>query len=165
MNEFVQPWETCIGCHQYYQNELAVDIASEFVLFVRRQYPDDTRRQVEALYLKLYALGSMLERLQPVQKREARVTANVLLSLIDRMKGDVSSLPMRYSQMESFTYNTHGRIALNEGTDESVRRAVTHFEKELEVFEAIGDVEGIAVAKQNIADAKSSMMVAILRRC
>jgi len=34
----------------------------------------------------------MLDRLQPVQKREAGVTANVLLSMIDRMKGAALAL-------------------------------------------------------------------------
>jgi hypothetical protein len=52
MNEFIKPWETCPGCHQYYQNELAVDIATKFVLFVRGQYPDNTEKQVVSLYLK-----------------------------------------------------------------------------------------------------------------
>jgi hypothetical protein len=112
--------------------------------------------QLEGLSVKLNALLSMFGRLQPEQKRETGVTANVLLSLIDRLKGEVSSpLPMRYSQMESDAYNLHGRIALDEGTDESARRAVLHFEKSLQVFEAISDVEGIATAKRNIAYAKS----------
>jgi hypothetical protein len=102
-----------------------------------------------------YALDSMFERLQPEQKRELGVTANVLLSLIDRMKGDVSSLPMRYSQMEADAYNIHGRIALDEGSEESARRAVAHYEKQLEVYKAIVDDEGIACAKSNIAAAKS----------
>ena len=35
----------------------------------------------------LIPFDSMLVKLQPVQKREAGVTANVLISLIDRMKG------------------------------------------------------------------------------
>jgi hypothetical protein len=155
MDEFIKPWRECPGCHQYYQNELAVDIATKFVSFVRRQYPRDTRRQVEALDMKLYALMKMCERLQPVQKIEAGVTANVMLSLIDRMKGDASLLPRRYSQMEADAYNTHGCIALDEGTEESARRAVAHFEKSLQVFEAIGHDEGIANAKGNIAIAKS----------
>jgi hypothetical protein len=155
MHEFVKPWETCPGCHQDYQNEFAVDIATEFVSFVRRQYSDDTQRQVEALGIKLYALDSMFKRLHPVQKREAGVTANVLLSLIDRMKGDASPLTMRYSQMEAYAYHTHGRIALKEGTKESARRAVTHFENQLEVYNAIGDADGIAAAKSNIAVARS----------
>jgi hypothetical protein len=154
MNEFIKPWRECPGCHQCYQNELAVDIATEFVLFVRGQYPDDTQRQVEYLYLKLCALDSMIE-LQPVQKRELGVTATVLLSLIDRMKGDASPLPRRYSQMEAFAYNTHGCIALIEGSEESARRAVVHFEKYLKVCEAISNDEGVATAKTNIAIAKS----------
>ena len=155
MNAFRDPWRVCPGCHQCYQNELAIDIATKFDSFVRKQYPDDTRMQVEALYLKLRALMKMFERLQPRQKREAGVTANVLLLLIDRMKGDVSSLSRRYSQFEAFAYNTHGRIALEEGTDESARRAVVHFVKDLQVYEAIGNAEGAATAKANIAVAKS----------
>jgi hypothetical protein len=155
MNEFREPWTVCPGCHQFYQNDFAVDIASKFGSFVRRQYPDDTKRQVEALYLKLRALDNMFGRLQPVQKKEVGVTANVLLSLIGRMKADVSPLPIRYSQFESTAYNAHGRIALDEETEESARRAVVHFEKSLQVCKAIGDDEGIAMSKNNIALAKS----------
>jgi len=71
------------------------------VPFVRRQYPQDTQRQVESHHLKLDALCSMFERLQPRQKREYGVTANVLLSLIDRMKVDARPLSVRYFQLEA----------------------------------------------------------------
>jgi hypothetical protein len=155
MNEFRKPWRVCPGCHQVYQNELRLDIASKFVLFVRRQYPSDTLIQVESLNLKLRALIDMLDRLQLVQKREAEVTANVQISLIDRLKGEVSPLPIRYSQFEAYTYHIHGRIALDEGTEESARRAEAYFEKSLQVFEAIGDANGIAAAKSNIANVQS----------
>jgi hypothetical protein len=154
MNELVKPWETCPGCHQYYQNELGVDIATEFVSFVRRQYPHDTQRKVDALYLKLCTLIDMLKRLTAEQKREVGVTANVLLSLIDRMKGDAPRT-YRYSQIEAYIYHTHGRIALDEGTEEGARRAVAHFEKDLEVCEAIGDADGVVTAKRFIAVARS----------
>jgi hypothetical protein len=154
MIAFRKPWKECSSCHQEYQNKLAIDIASEFVSFVRRQYPDDTKRQVEALHTKLNALDSMFQRLQPVQKIEAGVTANVLLSLIDRMRA-VAPLTKRYSKIEADAYNVHGCIALDEGTYESARRAVAHFENQLEVIEAIGDAEDIAIAKSNIAYAKS----------
>jgi hypothetical protein len=98
----------------------------------------------------------MFERLQPVQKKEAGVTANVLLSLIDQLKGEVSSpLPEHYSWFEAFAYGVHGRIALDEGSEESARRAVVHFEKSLQVIEAIGDAGRIVNAKRNIAIAKS----------
>jgi hypothetical protein len=155
MDEFVNPWEKCPSCHNYYQNELAMDIANNFVSFVRRQYPNDTQRQVESLYVKLNAFNSMFGRLQPVQKREAGVTATVMLSLIDRIKTETSPLPMRYSQFAADAYNTHGRIAADEETEESARRAVTHFEHQLEVSKTIGDVENIATTKFNIAYAKS----------
>jgi hypothetical protein len=152
--EFVTPWIDCPSCHQEYQNELSINIATEFVSFVRRQYPDNTQRQVESLNVKLCALMDMLDRLLPVQKIEAGVTANVLLSMIDRMKND-APLSKRYSSFAANAYNNHGRLALNEGTEDSARRAVTHFEDELEVYRAIGDDEGIVNAKANIAIAKS----------
>jgi hypothetical protein len=156
MNEFIEPWRDCPSCHQKYQNMLRIDIATEFVSFVRRQYPSDTRRQVESLHTKLRAFDKIFDMLQPVQKREAGVTANVLLSLIDRMKGDTSSaLPRRYFQFEAYAHGVHGRIALKEITEESARRAVAHFENQLEVNKAIGDADGVATAKINIAIAKS----------
>jgi hypothetical protein len=104
----------------------------------------------------LCAIDSIFDMLQPVQKREAGVTATVLLSLIDRLKGEVSSaLPRRYFQFEAYAYNVHGRIALYEGSEEGARRAVARYENQLEVNKAIGDDPGIATAKTNIAIAKS----------
>ena len=49
---------------------------------------------------------------------------------------------MRYSQFEADAYGVHGGIALYEETEESARRAVVHFESQLEVYEAIGYDEG-----------------------
>jgi hypothetical protein len=155
MNEFRDPWLNCPSCHQEYQNEFRIDIATEFVLFVRQQYPRNTQMEVESLYVKLRALDNMFGRLQPMRMRETEDTATVLLSLIDRIKTDASLLLRRYSLMEAFAFHVHGWIALAEGTEESARRAVTHFENQLEVNEAIGDAEGIATAKSNIAIAKS----------
>ena len=153
-NEFFNPRQICPGCQKDYQNELFIDIANKFVPFVRRQYPDDTRRQVESLHVRLRAFNNMLGRLQPVLKIEAGDAANVLLSMIDRMKND-APLTGRYSSFAAYAHNVHGLIALLEGTEESARRAVTHFEKFLEVSEEVGYVEGIAVAKGSIAIAKS----------
>jgi hypothetical protein len=90
-----------------------------------------------------------------VQKREAGVTATVLLSLIDRFKTEASPLPERYSRFKASVYNTHGLIAIIEATEESARRAVAHFESKLEMSKAIDFADGIAAAKRNIAEAKS----------
>jgi hypothetical protein len=153
-NQFRKPWEKCPSCHQIYQNELAIDIASKFVSFVRGTYPHDTLMQVESIFSKLNTLLGMLKRLQPVQKKEVEDAANLLLSLIDRMKNDASLLPMRYSQMEANAYNALGVIAINEGSEESARRALAHIEKALEINKAIGCARGIAIAKANIAIAR-----------
>jgi hypothetical protein len=64
-------------------------------------------------------------------------------------------LPRRYFQFEAYVHGVHGRISLKEGTEESARRAVAHFENQLEVNKAIGNDQGIATAKRNIAYAKS----------
>jgi hypothetical protein len=97
----------------------------------------------------------MLKRLTAEQKREVGDTANVILSLIDRMKRDAPQLPRSYSKFEAHAYSAHGRIALSEGTEEGARKAVVHFENQLEVYNAIGFSSGIAAAKCNIAAAKS----------
>ena len=154
MKEFVKPWRVCPSCHQEYQNYFAVDIATEFVSFVRRQYPDDTPKQVGALSLQLYALMGMFVRLTPVQKREAGVTADVLLSMIDRMKGEVSPLTIRYLYFKVGVYHLLGRIALSEKTEESARRAEAHFENQLKVSIELGYPDDIAHARRNIACAK-----------
>ena len=153
MDEFTKPWFYCPCCHQEYQNELAIDIASKLVLFVRRQYPDDTQRQVESLNVFLCAVSN-IDRLQPVRKREAKSCARMLLSMIDRMKNE-SPLERRYSWYEASAHNIHGLLALDEGTKESARRAVAQFNESMEVCKAINDEMGIAVAKNNIYIAKS----------
>jgi transcription initiation factor TFIIIB Brf1 subunit/transcription initiation factor TFIIB len=69
------------------------------------QMPSDTQRQVEALALKLNALDVY------AQMREAEVTANVILSLIERMKSD-AALPKHCAQSEANAYAYLGSIAL-----------------------------------------------------
>jgi hypothetical protein len=153
-DQFRDLWANCPSCHQEYQNELSIDIASKFVSFVRRQYPDDTHKQVESLNLKLLALLNMFDRLKPVQKREAGVTANVVLSMIDRMKGEVSPLTMRYLCFKVGVYHLLGRIALSEKTKESARRAEAHFDNQLKASIELGYADDIALARRNIACAK-----------
>jgi hypothetical protein len=69
--------------------------------------------------------------------------------------GEASPPLERYSQFESYAYHTHGCLAFDEGTEESAKRAVSYFEKSLQVCEASGCVAGIVTAKSNIAFTKS----------
>ena len=71
--------EKCPSCHQNYQNELAVELANEFVSFVEETYPDDQGRQVMALDRKLDAL-------RPKQNEEKIQIANKMLSIVGEMK-------------------------------------------------------------------------------
>jgi hypothetical protein len=152
----VKPWKECPNCHQEYKNDLRLDIANAFASFVRRQYPENTPLQVDALYLKLYHLMSEFEYIQLlVQKREASVTASVILSLIDRMKKVTPRLSTRYSRFEASACSALGYIAFEEGTEESARRAVVYFEKAQKLFGAIGDFDGVTNAKLNLARVKS----------
>jgi hypothetical protein len=139
MIEFIEPWREDMSymSSKIPQNELGIDIATVLRPNLCRMSEGSIhviRKSRWRLFIwKLHALNSMLHRLQPVQKRESGVTANVLLSLIDRMREEVSPLPMRYSWVEANAYGFHGRIALEDGTEESARRAVAHFENQLEV--------------------------------
>jgi hypothetical protein len=110
--------------------------------------PSDTQRQVEALTLKLNELDVY------AQTREAEVTANVLLSLIERMKSDAPLLK-HCAQSEANTYAILGSIALNKGTKESVVVGVAYIEKTLAVLEAINDAEGASDAIKGLALVKS----------
>jgi hypothetical protein len=155
--EFKDLWVECPSCHQQYRNELAVDIAKMFVLFVQKKYPENAQRKAWAHLVKMCALMDMIEVLQPEQKNEAKITTNELLSLLEQIKRELSPMPpLLYTQMETHAYNSHGRIALNEGTDESARRAVAHWQTSLELNDSIGNIEGIAAVKVQIAEAKSN---------
>ena len=74
------------------------------------------------------------------------------------MKRDESPLPIRYSQRAADAYNALDFIALNEGTEESARRAVIHFENQQKVYELIRDGEGIATAKCSRSLLKTTYM-------
>jgi hypothetical protein len=112
------------------------------------QMPRDTQRQVEALALKLDALDVY------AQTREAEVTANVILSLIERMKSD-APLPKHCAQSEANAYAVLSSIALTKGTKESVVVGVAYIDKARAVLEAINDAEGASDAIKGLALVKS----------
>ena len=53
LNKFREPWQSCPNCHQPYQHQLAVDLATKFVTFVEGKYPGDGQKYLEALYQRL----------------------------------------------------------------------------------------------------------------
>eukprot|EP00579_Thalassiosira_antarctica_P003118 CAMPEP_0201905878 /NCGR_PEP_ID=MMETSP0902-20130614/56732_1 /ASSEMBLY_ACC=CAM_ASM_000551 /TAXON_ID=420261 /ORGANISM="Thalassiosira antarctica, Strain CCMP982" /LENGTH=512 /DNA_ID=CAMNT_0048440001 /DNA_START=63 /DNA_END=1601 /DNA_ORIENTATION=+ len=155
-NKFREPWEFCANCHQGYQNDLAVDLASKFVTFVERKYPDkQCPLHLEALVLKLETLRNMASRLQPKQKQEVKKIASNVLFMAEKMKKKYSSLPKRIILAEAVTYSILGRFIFLEGTEESFKAAVVCFEKCRDANEAIGNTSGITLAETYLAYAKS----------
>ena len=154
--EFTRPWEVCPICCKFYQSTLAVDISTEFLTFVQETYPGDTRKQIEALDMRLGVLVTMRGgSLQPADRIETSEVANQILALIAQLKSVTPKLSASYLMREAHAYKSLGQIALQERTRESAMRAVTHFEMQLELEQAIGDVEGTADARFSIALARS----------
>ena len=154
--EFTRPWEVCPICCKFYQSTLAVDISTEFLTFVQEAYPGDTRKQIEALDMRLGVLVTMCGgSLQPSDRIETSEVANQILALIAQLKSVTPKLSASYLMREAHAYKSLGQIALQERTKESAMRAVVHFEMQLGLEQAIGDVEGAADARFSIALARS----------
>ena len=64
VNKFSEPWSDCPGCNQSYQNELAVELANEFVSFVEEKYPDDQRMHVGHSIESFDALGDIYSHIK-----------------------------------------------------------------------------------------------------
>ena len=114
--KFNEPWWKCPSCKQEYQNELAVELANEFLSFVKEKYPDDHLRHVWALRRKLDALLDVFGQMQQHQKEEVEQTGNKILSIIEQMKTANPTLPKAILQYEGDTYNNLGCFAFKEGT-------------------------------------------------
>lgn len=154
--EFTRPWEVCPICCKFYQSTLAVDISTKFLSFVREEYPGDTRKQIEALDMRLGVLVTMGGgSLQPSDRGETSKVAHRILSLIAQLRRETPMLSVSYLMREAHAYKSLGQVVLQERTAEGAKRAVAHFEKQLELEMTIGDVEGAADARFSIALARS----------
>ena len=125
MNEFVS-WRVYSICFKSYQNQFAVNISTEFVLFVQGQYLDNQLKQVEALNVKLDSLPMV--RIHSALNSEASNVVHKILSLIGQVKGDSPRLPARYLCMKAPAHNNLGCIvAEGASSTESAKEAVVHF--------------------------------------
>ena len=148
MDKFPEPWHVCPGCKQDYQNELAVELANEFVSFVKEKYPDDHRKHV-------WALSGQLG-LSHVAGEEVKDVSIKILSCIIAYTKAVNAAPTKDLQaVEAKAYNNLGHIALVEGTKESAKTAMEYFEKYRDICEAAGWTTGVTSSEYNIACAKA----------
>lgn len=151
------PWAVCPKCKRLYQNELALDLASEFVSLAEEKY--EQLLQLEALELKLIVLMGIITRrphlMQTPLMYEVKEVAIKIFSMIDLMKAENTSPTNYILQIEAHAYNQLGHIALREGTTDGVRRAMGYFEKGRDIFNSIDDAEQAADAERNLALAMS----------
>jgi len=156
LNEFVSPWRFCPTCCQPYENELATELATRFETFAENEYPNDPLKHLEALYLKLQSLRRRRRSLRPRQMEEAKSIPNKMLSVLKDMKTSNHSLSLRAREAEARTYNSLGLFAFEEGTKQSLEKAMEHFETFRDISESIGSTLGVTYAETNLALAKSN---------
>ena len=153
-------WKICPNCKQRYQNELAVDLAHEFVSFVEEKSPGDQRMYIRALSRKLHALMNDEDILNgeipadgqlPKKAEEAKEVANKILSLIGQLRAEDPSLPQAIQINEARAHNSLGIIVSMIQAEEDTKAAMRHYEKSRDVFDEMGDAKGVSVVECNIA--------------
>lgn len=158
-NEVDDSWRKCPNCHQHYRNELAYDLATERVSFVEKNCPNDLPILLEALFAKLPIIAYMgLVDGHPEQRVECKHIANKLLSIIRVMKAKngTSLWPEEFLLIEGSAYNILGKLALCEGTKESLKIAVEYSSKYGDICEAAGCPIVVKDAEASLALAKST---------
>ena len=144
-------WKICCNCNQYYQNDLAFDLATEFEKFMYAKYPGDPALQLEAMNLKIVVIFVSKLFMTKEQRNVAKKIAKKMIATFNRIP-----FPTDPSlHILSYTYNALGEVYLSEGTKESAEIAVEYFEKDLEVSKQVGDAVSIDTAKQNIVRGKA----------
>lgn len=161
-HSFQNPWIRCFRCDQLYQNELANDMASEFVSFVGREYPGDSAVErfknvlaLDNLLVRLAAKGPQLDIIQG-QITDAERVASRLLSLIESIHTDtINTFDAKTRQIEAATHSNLGSIIGWGDSEENAKRAVECFEKSRDISKAAGFSRLAIAAESNILFAKS----------
>ena len=152
MEKIPCPWETCPTCLQDYTNDLAIDLAKEYVAFGEQKYA----RSIPTVVLHAYVL--LLESLtckhsdrSPAQYAEARKIANTIISKAKRV---ASTAARGY---EAFAYEILGCMLYEQRRKEDLDELVGYLEKSLEIRNKIGDHERAMQLKETIAMAKAKL--------
>jgi len=155
MNNFMGPWERCPNCKQKYTNKIALDLANAFLTFTESNWPESNWPENEgirlrALNMKLRALAEGSD-----QMKELKEIANKMLSMVRQFKMKHSSPSESILEIEACVHFQLGRFHLKEGTKESSKIAVKHYEICRDILKSIGHKQGVAAAEANLARAKA----------
>lgn len=151
-------YENCTCCHNVYENNLSVDMASAFVAFIEKYYPgrQSYRRNIlEALQLKLGVLSFMSARTSQVQKEEAKRIGRRMLPIIRELQAAAPS-PSEANKVACFEMGVHfmvGQIWRSEGR-EGAQRSIPMFEKSRDMGIQLGETKNTKNAEFHLARAE-----------
>jgi len=145
MDDFFKPWDICPNCKQRYRNKIAIDLATAFLAFTQSNYPEHKSIHLKALNMKLDALA------KSGQLEDTKKVANKILSIVRRLKMNHSSLPKRDLYVEARAHDQLGIIHLNEGTKESAKSGMKHFEICRDILKSAGNNYGVAATEAKLA--------------
>ena len=136
-------------CLADYENDVAIDMAEDFVSMVENEYLQEQLICLEALHFKLDTIILNWEDRLPIptQQEEAKDVANKILSLISEIKATSGSLslPQQVDYITATTYKSLGIISLMEGKSCSLQASLRYFAKCQEICDMLG-VGGIEEA-------------------
>ena len=140
-----------MASHHAYQNKLGIDMSNACLLFVERSFPNNKEMHLQALHLNMAT--SLVDE-------ATKQIAQKILSIIEELSSEsISSLSNYNIYIKAITYFRLGSIALNEGTKESAREAVKHYEKARAIYNTPGVFGSSAIA----ADIKATISTQIAK--
>ena len=157
-------WTNCPNCLTRYNNDVAMELANQYVSFVERQCKEGWGGAALGrgwqLMLHLEALNQKLFTLQVSDGRNTReeeivqVVENVL-SIIRDVKSTDESLREQFRYDEAYALSVLGRIHGQKGTAESFAEALTCYRKSRELYASMERTEGVLLDIEcNMARAK-----------
>ena len=154
--EYIKWWTECQICYQDFRNDLAVDLANEFVSFVdqiRQNFLREQKQQahIEALHVQHTALlDKNDEATDEHTEEEARVIANKLISIVRDMERKFPKISDSVYAFEADAYSCLGNIALRDGTVECSKEALGYFEKCKDIWVRLKHDFALTIIENNI---------------
>ena len=156
IDKFFKPWEECPNCNQNYMGGVAIILAEKCVEFVERKFPRTILLHVKALDIKLTAVASCMDTDQN-QKDEAIQIGNEILSMINLLKRNYSSMPIQIRMTEGHVHDCFAAFASSEETEAGYQRALGHHEKSRDIYKALGLKSRVNLVESCIAYMKSNL--------
>lgn len=150
--KFIRAWTGCPNCHQDYEHEVADSLVERCTAFVEGTYPGDLWFRVHAIYLKVKTL-----KIEKDNQKHCIQVANELVSTVDTIRDENRSLTQAILYFEIAAYELLALVHELEGTQTSLKDAVTFHTKCRDIYVMIGIPNDIAHAEASIAKAKSKL--------